>query len=154
MTIGQIIRTERKNQNMTQKNLAAILNVAQNTITQWENGSNQPKLAQLTEIAKALRINPYLFLPDAWGFLEKNEPENIEAMAKELSKIQKENEQSKIVCKALDKCQNDFIKSTSEIEESQIKKMVADKLILLNRKGLLSAYNHVNELTKIKEYRK
>lgn len=42
--------------NLTQKELANLLNVSQNAIYNWENGKRQPKIEQIQKIANVLEV--------------------------------------------------------------------------------------------------
>lgn len=52
--IGQRIKELRNDCELTQKELAQLIGVAQNTITQYENGSTKPSLEVLVKLADAL----------------------------------------------------------------------------------------------------
>ena len=54
MNIGDRIRELRKGKKMTQRELAALSDMAENTIRQYELHLRQPKVAQLKNIANAL----------------------------------------------------------------------------------------------------
>lgn len=45
------IRELRKEKNITQKMLGEILNVADNTITEWEKGRTEPSISSITALA-------------------------------------------------------------------------------------------------------
>lgn len=47
----------RKEQNMTQAQLAKILGVVPSTITQYENGTRKPDIVMLKKIAKVLHTS-------------------------------------------------------------------------------------------------
>lgn len=57
MTIGQLIKTARKNAGMTQTDLAKKLGIPYQSIGQWENGLRYPKPKTLQRIADALGIH-------------------------------------------------------------------------------------------------
>ena len=62
MTIGDKIKELRKEQNMTQENLAEKLNVSRQTISKWESGLGYPETEKLLSISKELNISlDYLF---------------------------------------------------------------------------------------------
>ena len=63
MTKGQLIKTARKNAGLTQKELGEKLDVAYQTIAQWENDLRNPKQETLKRIADALGIS----LADLFG---------------------------------------------------------------------------------------
>ena len=50
--IGSFLRELRKEQGITQKDLAEKLNVSSRTISRWETGSNMPDLSMLVELAE------------------------------------------------------------------------------------------------------
>ncbi|WP_020620227.1 helix-turn-helix domain-containing protein [Paenibacillus daejeonensis] len=54
--IGERIRELRKARNMTQKQLAAILNSAKSTISQYENNINEPDLETVMKIADCFGV--------------------------------------------------------------------------------------------------
>lgn len=56
MTLGKKIQTYRKNQGLTQRELAAKCHLATGTIQQYELGKRKPKIEQIQNIAKALDI--------------------------------------------------------------------------------------------------
>lgn len=49
--IGSFLRELRKEQRITQEDLAEKLNVSSRTISRWETGSNMPDISLLIEIA-------------------------------------------------------------------------------------------------------
>lgn len=57
MNIGERIRTARKVQKLTQKQLAEKAGVAEISIRNYENQNRQPKLEQLQKIAAALEVS-------------------------------------------------------------------------------------------------
>jgi len=54
--IGERIRELRKARNMTQKELAEILNSAKSTISQYENNINEPDLETVIKIADCFNV--------------------------------------------------------------------------------------------------
>lgn len=55
--IGKFIAEMRKEQNMTQKQLAECLNISDKTISKWECGKGMPDNSILLELCEALHIN-------------------------------------------------------------------------------------------------
>lgn len=51
MNTGQLIRKFRNEKNLTQKQLAEILNVSNKTVSKWETGNGLPDISILAEIA-------------------------------------------------------------------------------------------------------
>jgi Predicted transcriptional regulators len=80
MTVGENIRRYRKAKGLTQKALGQIVGVAPNTVTQWENGTNAPKMPQLKKLAGALDVEVINFLPNSWDYLSKNTLDNKQAL--------------------------------------------------------------------------
>jgi len=55
--VGNIIRTLRLEQNMTQKQLADKMNLSDKTISKWERGLGLPDISLISELAKLLEID-------------------------------------------------------------------------------------------------
>lgn len=75
MTLGQKIKDLRCEKNLTQKDLADQLHVTFQTISKWENGTNEPDVATLKELARIFDCSvDYLV-----GEEEKPEPAPVES---------------------------------------------------------------------------
>lgn len=57
MPIGEVIRTYRKNKNMTQEEMAGRLGVTAPAVNKWENGNSYPDITLLAPIARLLNIS-------------------------------------------------------------------------------------------------
>ncbi len=55
-TIGNLIKTRRKEKGLSQKQLAELLLVSDTTISKWETGVNLPDVLILKRIAEVLNI--------------------------------------------------------------------------------------------------
>lgn len=55
--IGEIIRTERLNKNMTQEELAIKLGITQDSISLWEKGKRLPDTQYIIELCKIFEIS-------------------------------------------------------------------------------------------------
>lgn len=66
MTTGQLIRRARKNADMTQADLARLLNIPFQSISQWERDLRNPKMDSLKRIANVLGID--------WRELDSSSP--------------------------------------------------------------------------------
>lgn len=55
--VGQMIANQRKKLNMTQMQLAEILNVSNKSISRWENGITMPDISLLIPLAEILQIS-------------------------------------------------------------------------------------------------
>lgn len=56
MNIGEVIKDRRQKKNMTQADLAALLNVTPQAVSRWEMNISYPDVAMVPEIAKVLHI--------------------------------------------------------------------------------------------------
>lgn len=56
--IGDRIRQAREQAGLTQKELAAAVGVAFQSVQQWEHGKTFPRLTRFTQLAKVLNQNP------------------------------------------------------------------------------------------------
>ena len=54
--IGQFIRAERIKHNLTQRELAEIINVGAGTISKWECGRGLPEIVNILPLCEALEI--------------------------------------------------------------------------------------------------
>lgn len=61
MTFGQRLRTARKEKRLTQKELAAKINAAHNSISNWENDQNMPDPDTIQNLCWALDVQPNYF---------------------------------------------------------------------------------------------
>lgn len=55
--IGSFLKELRKEKNLTQEQLAEILNVSGRTVSRWETGSNMPDISLLVELAEFYKIS-------------------------------------------------------------------------------------------------
>lgn len=155
MTIGTNIKLFRKERGLTQKQLADMLGVAPNTITQYELGVSQPKIEQLQKIAEALHISVLSLFPNGWDYLlEGNSPKDTAALSESLKEADQERKQIGSLKDEMERSQKHLVDAIDNIDERIILKAVYDMLIPLNRKGLLEAYKRVSELSEIKRYKR
>ena len=56
MKIGEVIRRNRKEKQMTQEELAGILGVTASAVNKWESGSSYPDICMLAPIARTFAI--------------------------------------------------------------------------------------------------
>lgn len=62
-TIGDNIRAERVRLRLTQRQLAALLDVRPETIANWECGRSSPSADHIAALTKALRVSVTVFFP-------------------------------------------------------------------------------------------
>ena len=74
-TVAKIIKNERINKNLTQKAVAELLGVTQDSISLWENGKRIPDTQYIKELCKIFDISAdYLLgLEDDFGTKTHNE---------------------------------------------------------------------------------
>ena len=62
MTIGQTIYQLRKKQHLTQKQLADLLGITYQAVSNWENGKNDPDLDQIRRMTIIFDVSADLLL--------------------------------------------------------------------------------------------
>ena len=130
MTIGEKIQQLRKEKELTQKELAEKLGLAEITIRQYETNKREPKIAMLSKIAKILGTGLETFLTD-------DEQSLFEDMANLYLKSD-----SNI----------NFLKSSREDKPQENYLLV--KFRELNEKGKKKATDYIDDLAQIPEYKK
>ena len=58
MTTGDKIAQMRKENNLTQEQLADLLGVSRQSVSKWENGSADPSTANLIALARLYGVDP------------------------------------------------------------------------------------------------
>lgn len=86
MQIGQIIRKNRKEKNMTQEEMANYLGVTAPAVNKWENGASYPDIMLLAPIARLLEIT----VDELLAFQEELTAEEIADLVQELDVMLKE----------------------------------------------------------------
>ena len=81
MKIHEIIRKYRKEQNLTQEQVANYLGVSAPAVNKWENGISYPDITLLAPLARVLKINVDTLL----SFKEELTDKEIDQFVKELS---------------------------------------------------------------------
>lgn len=64
-TVSARIREKRKEQRLTQQELADKAGVSLKTIQRWENGERSPRADEMNRLAEALKVSPGYFLDGA-----------------------------------------------------------------------------------------
>lgn len=152
MTTGQRIKEARKKAGLTQKELAAKLGIAYQTLAQWENDLRNPKQGTLEKIASALGINWY-------ELYAESEKEQIEAKknydtAKFLLEKRKGVKVGIIGKDGKTKVRDITIDDYFELfeEDAERKKKYLSLYDQLNGLGKKKAIERVEELTEIPKY--
>lgn len=132
MDVGEKIKQERQNANMSQKELGEKLGVSQAMIGQYESGKRKPKVETLTKIANALdvpisKLTFYASMVDeeAPGFVKPTN--NLSSSKKSFQTIETNDD--------------NFLKLANSYHQ-------------LNKEGRQKALDQVEMLAKIPEYRR
>lgn len=72
MNIGEKIYNLRKKKNMSQEELASVLNVSRQTISKWETGESNPDIDKIVPLCNFFEISTDEFLKDRDIVYEKN----------------------------------------------------------------------------------
>lgn len=125
MNIGEKIKSIRLEKKLTQKDIALKSEIAEITIRKIESGKNNPTINTVLKIARALDVNPNIFLFDDDEEIEKFEvfKSNRKAFAEQWNK-------------------------------SFRHKKILELMDQLNEKGQEKAIENVEILTKVDEYKK
>ena len=99
MQIGQVIRKHRKEQNMTQEEMAQRLGVTTPAVNKWENGNSYPDIMMLAPIARLLHIS----LDTLLSFQEELTENEITAMTQEADERLKKDAYDEVLQWAKDK---------------------------------------------------
>lgn len=84
--IGQIIRNARRAKNITQKQLAQLVNVSSVAVVAWEKGNSMPSGKALIDLSHHLNIADKLFKRHNDEDVEKNEMTKVVSEIEELKK--------------------------------------------------------------------
>ena len=57
MSFGENLRTIRKERNISQEDLAELLNVSRQAVSKWEQGSGYPEMEKMITLAKTLNVS-------------------------------------------------------------------------------------------------
>jgi len=102
--VGKNIKAARTAKNMTQLELADILGVSYQAVSNWERGNTMPDIAKLPDISKALgiEISDILGEDNCANTIKKVLDDSPEALSsKELTDVAKQcREREKVVLKA------------------------------------------------------
>ena len=104
--IGAFISTLRKEQGMTQQQLADAIGVSNKTISKWECGKGMPELALIVPLCHILQISINEFLSGE-HLLENGYTEKAEV---NMMNLLQEKEKPKFIIGFWDNCDNFFIR--------------------------------------------
>ena len=79
-SIGKNIRKLRKERNLTQEELAELLNITSQAISKWENETGMPDISQIIPLARVFGVSTDLL----FGISSTNEQNDVEKIIKDL----------------------------------------------------------------------
>lgn len=103
MSFGANLREIRKQRNITQEELAGLLNVSRQAISKWESGNGYPETEKLIIISRELNISLDYLLNDTSNLAEKEITEEKHAVYAASGKIAITtfNKENVVVCQAV-----------------------------------------------------
>ncbi len=135
MVVGQRIKIARKNQGLTQKELAERAGTATGTIQQYELGKRQPRADQLRAIASSLGVTvDYLLDVKPARAVDPNETEAEREKRLGLPE--------------------GYFKRLATPEETARRDRLLDSFMEMNATGQQKAVEQVSDLAKIPDYQK
>ena len=156
--IGDRIREIRQARGITQSELARRVGLATVTIRQYENGSREPRLDTIKQIAAALDVQPEYLLTEKLHDLyhrvyPKSKREDGKLTIEELLKggtfqdyVNDYAQLAEMVYELGD------YQSDMELYDNVLKESILDALPALNRRGKAAALRHLQELAQIPAY--
>ena len=79
-SIGKNIRKLRKERNLTQEELAELLNITSQAVSKWENGTGMPDISQIIPLASVFGVSTDIL----FGISDNNEQKDVEQIIEEL----------------------------------------------------------------------
>lgn len=103
MSFGENLKQIRKQRNITQEELAELLNVSRQAISKWESGNGYPETEKLITLSRELNISLDYLLNDASHMAQKEATEEKCAVYAPSGKIAITtfNKQNVVVCHAV-----------------------------------------------------
>ena len=147
MTTGQRIRAARKAAGLTQAELAKILNIPFQGISQWERDVRNPKYKTLQNLANALGVEWTDLVPEEeqGNVVRDHAREVLGAADKAVAAIEQEIEESCLQTDAI-------VALISLCVEPTTSKKLINNFLALNSAGQEKAVERVEELTEIPKY--
>ena len=82
IVIGQFIALKRKEKNLTQGQLAEMLNISNKTISKWETGKSMPDYSLINPLCEALDVTVSELLEGQASYNSMNEKQLIDLVRK------------------------------------------------------------------------
>ena len=162
MTIGERIKSARKQAGMTQQELADRLETSYVGISLWESGKRRPKQESLKRIAEVLNI-PVAYFTEGNSMSEQEVLDFISwawprldyqsALLQQDKGTQEDAERWERVCNELQKIHDEIVESHKECKKPpELTEELSKVFSGLNTKGQKRAVEWIKELAKIPEY--
>lgn len=87
MSFAENLKAIRKGKNISQEDLAEMLNVSRQAVSKWEQGIGFPEMEKILTLSKALNVS-LDYLTDNVGFADKTQKSKISALGKIMIKAQ------------------------------------------------------------------
>ena len=147
MEIGKNLKKYRENSQMTQKEIAEILNVEPATISKYESGILEPKIESLKKLAKVYEITI--------DELVKDEEDNVDISNVDVLKILKEQKDMKIKNNLYYNTQISFAYNTNNVHNTglskeQIRSLLENNTIFFENKTNINANDIIETLNHFK----
>lgn len=151
--VGENIRRLRKEKKLTQKQLAAELEVTQGVVHFWETGRNQPNIENLIKLSAVLDCNITELIPNdlqsKYDLLDNLET-TLHKMTKDIEDTQEES--NKLLDRIMDDY-SDYQEIIDFIEQNPIFMPLFQELHLLNESGINKVFEYIQDLKNNPNYR-
>ena len=145
VTVGQRIKTARKNAGLTQKELGEKIGVSFQAIAQWETGARNPKHESLKRISDAIGCNFYWLL---FGDLSSIEDRSAFTVMRIFNTDDQKVEKAAKVAVHHSECEHRSKGYSFSKDEEELIKIFSS----LNVDGKKTAIERVGELAQIPKY--
>lgn len=150
-TIGERIKSARKERGLTQKGLAAQVGVPYQTIQYWENGRRNPKIDNLQKVADALDTDVNWLLR---GSVAQQQAEFSRHVLRKKSGAAKLSEVNRVFNTASDKSAETAAPEPAGSVLSPLEVQLLEHFRSLNAAGQSVAVERLGELAQLPAYKK
>ena len=150
-TIGERIKSARRNSGLTQKGLAAQVGVPYQTIQYWENGRRNPKIDNLQKVADALDVDVNWLLR---GSVEQQQADFARHILRKKSGAAKLSEMNQVFNTASNEGEETADSETATSPLSPLEVQLLKHFRSLNATGQSVAVERLGELAQLPAYKK
>lgn len=150
-TIGERIKSARRNSGLTQKGLAAQVGVPYQTIQYWENGRRNPKIDNLQKVADALDVDVNWLLR---GSMAQQQAEFARHVLRKKSGAAKLSEMNQVFNTASNEGEETADSETATSPLSPLEVQLLKHFRSLNAVGQSVAVERLGELAQLPAYKK